>query len=87
MKALDLEIAREIATSEVRSSALSIFSQQYYHYHHHHHYLSQQNGHDHYCLSFILVVVHSKGIGNNIFQALRTQAPCHPIGEDMMIMN
>ena len=32
MKALDLEIAREIATSEVRSSALSIFSQQYYHY-------------------------------------------------------
>ena len=29
----------------------------------------------------------SEGIGNNIFQALRTQAPCHPIGEDMMIMN
>ena len=88
MKALDLEIAREIATSEVRSSALSIFSQQYYHYHYRH-YLSQQNGHDidHYCPSFILVVVHSEGIGNNIFQALRTQAPCHPIGEDMMIMN
>ena len=86
MKALDLEIAREIATSEVRSSALSIFSQQYYHYHHRH-YLSQQNGHDQHCLSLILVVVHSKGIGNNIFQALRTQAPCHPIGEDMMMMN
>ena len=86
MKALDLEIAREIATSEVRSSALSIFSQQYYNYHHHH-YLSKQKGHDHYCLSFILVVVHSKGIGNNIFQALRTQAPCHPIGEDMVIIN
>ena len=86
MKALDLEIAREIATSEVRSSALSIFSQQYYHYHYRH-YLSQQNGHDQHCPSFILVVVHSEGIGNNIFQALRTQAPCHPIGEDMMTMN
>ena len=54
---------------------------------HYHHYISQQNGHDRHCLSFILEVVHSEGIGNNIFQALRTQAPCHPIGEDMMIMN
>ena len=44
-------------------------------------------GRDQHCPSFILVVVHSEGIGNNILQALRTQAPCHPIGEDMMIMN
>ena len=87
MKALDLEIAREIATSEVRSSALSIFSQQYYHYQHRH-YLSQQSAVTSIVRpSFILVVVHSEGIGNNIFQAVRTQAPCHPIGGGMMIMN
>ena len=48
---------------------------------HYHHYISQQNGHDRHCLSFILEVVHSEGIGNNIFQALRTQAPCRPIAQ------